>query len=126
MNGCNDGGSSGDEGVKSPAERMASSGEVSVPDREEMSTSTALTAARVLRLARDFLRVSGTGLLYALSALSILYGISRIIGPVLATSGRLAETLPCFGALQSYELALFAVLLLIVLWRQATRDTWCL
>ena len=123
MNGCNNDGSSGGDGIQSPADGMAPSAQAPVPDRKEMSTATVLTGDRVLRLARDFLRVSGTGLLYALSALSILYGISRIIGPVLATSGRLAETLPCFGALQGYELALFAVLLLIVLWRQATRDT---
>ena len=98
-------------------------GQMPVLEREEPSVWIALTRSISLQRMRDFLRLNGTGILYALSAMSILYGMGRIIGPILATSGKLGETLPCFGALQGYELALFAVLLLIVLWRQKTRDT---
>jgi hypothetical protein len=90
---------------------------------KEPHTLAVLLGGLTLARTRDFLKITGTGILYALSALSILYGIGRIIGPVLATSGKLGETLPCFGALQGYELAVFGVLLLIVLWRRSTRDT---
>jgi len=71
---------------------------------------------------RRFFQLNGASILYSLSALSILYGMARLIGPVLAQSGALSETLPCIGALNLYELALLGVLLLVVLWRNVTDD----
>ena len=73
-------------------------------------------------MCRRFLQLNGASILYSLSALSILYGMARLIGPVLAQSGALSETLPCIGALNLYELALLGVLLLVVLWRNVTED----
>ncbi len=74
------------------------------------------------RFLGNMLRVTGGSLLFALSALSILFGLYRIIGPVMSQSGALDETLPCLGALHGYELALLGVLLAIVLLRGILRD----
>jgi hypothetical protein len=71
---------------------------------------------------RRFLSLTGGSILYCLSALSIVYGITQIIGPPLAKSGVLADILPCVGVLNVYELALLAVLVLIVVWRNVTDD----
>jgi hypothetical protein len=69
-----------------------------------------------------FLSLTGGSILYALSALSIVYGITRIIGPPLAKSSVLQDILPCVAVLNVYELALLAVLLLIVVWRSVLDD----
>ncbi len=69
-----------------------------------------------------FLSLTGGSVLYCLSALSIVYGITQIIGPPLAKSGVLADILPCVAVLNAYELALLAVLVLIVVWRHVTDD----
>lgn len=83
---------------------------------------TFLTTPLTASMWRRFFNVSGGGILFCLSALSILYGVSQIIGPVLAKSGALAKTLPCIGALNLYELALLAALVLLVAWRNVTGD----
>ncbi len=70
-----------------------------------------------------FLTATGGTLFYALSALSIVYGITQIIGPPLAKSSVLGDILPCVLVLNAYELALFAVLMTLVLWRHITGDT---
>lgn len=64
----------------------------------------------------------GGSILYCLSALAILYGIVQIIDPLLAHSRVYAERLACVGALNLYECALLAVMLVIVLWRRVTDD----
>ncbi len=69
-----------------------------------------------------FLSLTGGSILYCLSALSIVYGITQIIGPPLAKSGALGDILPCVAVLNAYELALLAVLVLIVVWRNVTDD----
>ena len=74
------------------------------------------------RFSTFFFAAGGT-LFYALSALSIVYGITQIIGPPLAHSNELADILPCIWALNGYELALFVVLMALVLWRHITSDT---
>ncbi len=71
---------------------------------------------------RRFLSLTGGSILYCLSALSIVYGITQIIGPPLAKSGVLADILPCVAVLNVYELALLAVLVLIVVWQNVTDD----
>ena len=69
-----------------------------------------------------FLTATGGTLFYALSALSIVYGITQIIGPPLAKSSVLGDILPCVLVLNAYELALFAVFMTLVLWRNITGD----
>jgi hypothetical protein len=69
-----------------------------------------------------FLSLTGGSVLYCLSALSIVYGITQIVGPPLAKSGALGDILPCVAVLNAYELALLAVLVLIVVWRNVTDD----
>lgn len=54
----------------------------------------------------DFLSLTGGSILYCLSALSIIYGITQIIGPPLANSDVLRDILPCVFVLNGYELAL--------------------
>lgn len=71
---------------------------------------------------RRFLDLTGGSLLYCLSALSILYGITRILGPLLVESASLREALPCVGALNLYELALLGALAFIVVCRRVTDD----
>jgi hypothetical protein len=68
------------------------------------------------------LELHGASTLYGLSAVCILYGLSLIIGPVLARSDALWDKLSAIGALNLYELSLLAVLLLIVRLRANTRD----
>ena len=71
---------------------------------------------------KHFLSLTGGSILYCLSALSIVYGITQIIGPPLATSDALRDILPCVFVLNGYELALLGVLVLIVVWRHVTDD----
>ena len=52
-------------------------------------------------------------LLYWLSGMAVLYGIARVIGPVLARSDAIVERFQCVGALNLYELALLGVLALL-------------
>ncbi|MBN2020017.1 MAG: hypothetical protein JW749_07320 [Sedimentisphaerales bacterium] len=70
----------------------------------------------------SFLSLTGGSILYCLSALSIIYGITRIIGPLLAKSSILADIYPCIVVLNIYEIALLAVLVLIVVWKNVTDD----
>lgn len=70
----------------------------------------------------QFLSLTGGSILYCLSALSIVYGITQMIGPPLAKSNALGDILPCVAVLNIYELALLAVLTLIVVWRSVTDD----
>lgn len=71
---------------------------------------------------KGFLDLTGGSLLYCLSALSIIYGITQIMGPLLLKTGVLSETLPCIGALNLYEVALLGTLAFIVVGRQVTDD----
>lgn len=71
---------------------------------------------------RVFLSLTGGTIFYCLSAMSIVYGMWQIIGPVLAKSNILAQILPCILTMNLYELALLAVLLLLVVWRHDTDD----
>ena len=70
----------------------------------------------------SFLSLTGGSFLYCLSALSIIYGITKIIGPPLAKSNILADIFPCVIVLNVYEIALLAVLVLIVAWKNVTDD----
>ena len=54
--------------------------------------------------------------------MSILYGIVKIMTPVLAKSNAFGDVLPCILALNVYELALLGVLVTIVMWKHVTDD----
>lgn len=76
----------------------------------------------IIKLCRSFFGFAGGSVLYCLSAMSIIYGITQIMGPTLLRSGALSETLPCIAALNLYELALLGALAFIVLWHHVTDD----
>jgi hypothetical protein len=71
---------------------------------------------------RRLISGKGASLLYLLSALSLLLGLARIIGPVLAESYDPAKLFLSLGVLYAYELSLLGAALLIVLWRNVTDD----
>lgn len=71
---------------------------------------------------REFFNLTGGSIVYCLSALSVIYGIANILSPVLAKSDFLREALPCIATLNVYEIALLAVLVVIVVWRNVTDD----
>lgn len=71
---------------------------------------------------RAFFDLTGGSILYCVSALSIIYGISQIMGPLLLRPGSLRDALPCIATLNVYELALLGTLLFIVVLRQVTDD----
>lgn len=63
---------------------------------------------------KRFFQVTGGSSLYCVSAVLIAYGIVKLLKPVLAGSDSLRDALPCLLTLHGYELALLAVLLVIV------------
>jgi hypothetical protein len=71
---------------------------------------------------KSFFRLTGGSVLYCLSGFSILYGIAQIVTPVLAKSNAFSDALPCIVTLNIYELALLAVLVTIVVWKNVTDD----
>ncbi|MEN8128467.1 MAG: hypothetical protein ABFR90_11800 [Planctomycetota bacterium] len=84
--------------------------------------SSYLSGYQTRAAIRSFLSLTGGSILYCLSAASIVYGIGQIIGPALAKSILLSQTLPCLLAINLYELALLAVLVIIVRFRNVTDD----
>ena len=75
-----------------------------------------------LAACRQFLSLTGGSILYCLSAMCVIYGIAAVPGPDFARSYGLPETLSCIVALNAYEIALLAVLLVIVVWQDVTDD----
>ncbi len=63
---------------------------------------------------KRFSQLTGGSILYCLSAVLIVYGIVKLMGPVLSGKGALKDALPCILTLHVYELALLGVLVLIV------------
>ena len=90
-----------------------------IEELEHPDCSSGLVAGNVIK---SFLSLTGGSILYCLSAASIIYGIGQIIGPSLAKSILLSQTLPCLLAINLYELALLAVLVIIVRFRNVTDD----
>lgn len=85
-------------------------------------TDRSSSAAMQGRGLRGFLSMQGARVLFCCSVVSVLYGMARILGPLLALDGALPRKMPAFGALNGYDLALFVVLGLLVLWRRALAD----
>ncbi|MFH1024980.1 MAG: hypothetical protein V1809_16490 [Planctomycetota bacterium] len=71
---------------------------------------------------RNFFHGAGGSILYCLSALSIVFGIARILGPRLAQSDLLRDVFPVIAALNGYEIALWGVLVFIVIRQHVTDD----
>lgn len=69
-----------------------------------------------------FFSLTGGSLLYCLSALSIIYGIAKLLGPMLTESRTFGDAIPCLTALNVYEVALAGIVLFIVLWGRVTDD----
>lgn len=70
----------------------------------------------------DYLKQAGASILYCLSAMFILIGVWKLIGPVMAQSEQIRELLKCVSVLNVYELALLGVLVLVTKWRNVTDD----
>jgi hypothetical protein len=71
---------------------------------------------------REFFSLTGGSILYCISAMCVIYGVSAVLGSVFARSYVLGETLPCIVALNVYEIALLTVLVVIVVWQNVTDD----
>jgi hypothetical protein len=71
---------------------------------------------------KKLFNLSGGSIFYCLSAFAIIYGVTQTIGPLLAEGKNLKEALMCVFTLNIYELALLAVLVLIVVFRNVTDD----
>lgn len=69
---------------------------------------------RDLQTMKRFFQLTGGSILYCLSAVLIVYGIVKLMGPILSDEGMLKDALPCIFTLHVYELALLGVLILIV------------
>ena len=63
---------------------------------------------------KSFFDFTGGSFIYCLSAAFIAYGISKIMGPILADGDSLLKALPCIITLHVYELAILGALLLVV------------
>ena len=70
---------------------------------------------------KNFLRFTGGSLFYCISAVLVAYGIVNLLGPLLSDDKTFTDALPCIITLHVYELALLAVLILIV-WRKVVDD----
>ena len=70
---------------------------------------------------KNFFNFTGGSLFYCISAVFIAYGIVNLMGNLLSSEVPFRKTLPCIITLHAYELALLAVLMLIV-WRKVVDD----
>ena len=82
--------------------------------------SRPVTSIQVTDLYHDLLRwkgffdVAGGSILYCLSAMLILFGIVKIMGPILATQFDLTAILPPLVVMNVYELVLLGILIFVV------------
>ncbi len=70
----------------------------------------------------DYWKNAAASLLYCLSAMFILIGVWKLIGPAMAHSEQIKELLKCVSVLNVYELAVLGVLVLIIKVRDVTDD----
>ncbi|MHC4112021.1 MAG: hypothetical protein ACYSUY_13185 [Planctomycetota bacterium] len=92
------------------------SGEGPKPEAQEPRPTKPALSSDVLDLNtwKRFSQLTGGSILYCLSAVLIIYGVVKLMGPVLSGEGVLKDALPCILTLHVYELALLGVLVLIV------------
>lgn len=108
-----------DAGAATPGDGAVNPGSAPPPMRPR--PGGVLDEAEVRALS-EFFRGSGGSVLFLLSAVSIFYGLSAIVGPILGTSSALARTLPAIGTIGLYEVSLFVVMLALVLRWRVMRD----
>ncbi|MHC4284943.1 MAG: hypothetical protein ACYSWZ_18530 [Planctomycetota bacterium] len=86
------------------------------PEPQEPKPVKPVISSDVLDLNtwKRFSQLTGGSILYCLSAVLIIYGVVKLMGPVLSGEGVLKDALPCILTLHVYELALLGVLVLIV------------
>jgi hypothetical protein len=70
----------------------------------------------------SFFTFAAGSVVYWFSALSMIYGIARMLGPFLVRAHVLQEALPCIYALNFYEVALLGTLVLISAWKNVLDD----
>lgn len=90
-----------------------------MPAREKEETGSASYSEASQRIP-GFFRVGGS-IFYSLSALSIIWGLSKVLGPIFK-SNSLWEKVLCIGALNLYELALLGMLVLLTVWKKVYDD----
>ncbi len=73
-------------------------------------------------VVKKFLSLTGGSVFYCLSGLSIIYGVGQIIGPALADSEDVKESIPAVFVMNIYELCLLGALVFIVVRRKVTDD----
>ena len=66
---------------------------------------------------KEFIFNTSGGTWYCLSALSIIWGLSQVMGPILNTEA-LVEKVLCIASLNLYEWLLFGVLIFLLMRRQ--------
>ena len=86
------------------------------PEPQEPKPVKPVISSDVLDLNtwKRFSQLTGGSILYCISAVLIIYGVVKLMGPVLSGEGVLKDALPCILTLHVYELALLGVLVLIV------------
>ena len=86
------------------------------PERREPRPTKPVFSSDVMdaNTWKRFSQLTGGSILYCLSAVLIIYGVVKLMGPVLSGEGVLKDALPCILTLHVYELALLGVLVLIV------------
>ncbi|MBM4144044.1 MAG: hypothetical protein FJ225_10705 [Lentisphaerae bacterium] len=97
--------------MQTPSDRNPGGGEMSLPPPLPVTSINLLDGG----VWRGFFSLTGGSILYCLSALSIIYGIARLLGPLLARTDALRGAYPCLAALNIYEICLLGVLVFIVI-----------
>ncbi|MBN2378172.1 MAG: hypothetical protein JXD22_17370 [Sedimentisphaerales bacterium] len=67
-----------------------------------------------IKALKSFFNMAGGSIFYCISSVLVTYGIVKLMGPILSGGQSLKGALPCILTLHGYELALLAVLLIIV------------
>jgi hypothetical protein len=104
---------------KTPNEKKPDS--VGFPDVLELLDNNNTGTMSDVEELKKFFQLTGSSIIYCLSAVFTAYGIARLMGPVLSEGETFLDALPCIITLHVYELALLGVLVLIV-WKKVVDD----
>lgn len=89
---------------------------------DNMADITARRSPEPPHPLQEFLRIPWANVLYLGSAMSILTGVSMVIRPIYDKQDHALEKFGVLGALNGYEIALLAVTIALILWRNIKRD----
>jgi hypothetical protein len=89
---------------------------------ENMADITARRSPEPPHPLQEFLRIPWANVLYLGSAMSILTGVSMVIRPIYDQQDLALERFGVLGALNGYEIAILAVTLALIIWRNIKRD----